>query len=249
LNFRFLQHGLRSISTNFHAEMKAIVNTGEDLPKGQRPPSVLKVGEVFRPFPSTQAGEVLIKVHATAVNRAEIMQRQGKYPPSPGVSPIIGLECAGEIVDPVSLEPTGQRVMALLPGGGYSQYVKVLKSHTMPLFSESMTWEEAAGIPEVWCTAYQLLHLVAKIKEGDTALIHAAASGVGTTMLQLCKTARVRTIAVTSSDLKLQICKSLGADAGVNYKADAEWSKQVLDLTQGRGVDLITDPVLGSHFN
>jgi NADPH:quinone reductase-like Zn-dependent oxidoreductase len=133
--------------------MKAIVNTGEHLPSGQRPASVLQVGDVMKPVPCSQKGEVLIKVHATAVNRADIMQRQGKYPPPPGVTPILGLECAGEIVDQKTLEPTGERIMALLPGGGYAQYAKVLKSHTITI-PQGISMTDAAAIPEVWLTAY-----------------------------------------------------------------------------------------------
>jgi len=99
------------------------------------------------------------------------------------VTNIIGLECSGQIVDPLSLEPTGEKVMALLPGGGYAQYVKVLRSHTVPFGCPSWSYETAAAVPEVWCTAYQLLNLIAQVKKGETALIHAAASGVGTTLL------------------------------------------------------------------
>jgi len=111
------------------------------------------------------------------------MQRQGVYPPPPGVTPILGLECAGEIVDPVTLEPTGERVAALLSGGGYAQYAKVRRSHTFPLVNSDFSWVEAAAIPEVWLTAFQLLFMIAKAQSGETALIHAAASGVGTAML------------------------------------------------------------------
>ena len=109
------------------------------------------------------------------------MQREGKYPPPRGVTDIIGLECTGEIVDATTLKPTGEKVMALLAGGGYSEYVAVQKAHTMPVFFDD--WERSAAIPEVWCTAFQLLNLVAKVQPTETVLIHAAASGVGTAML------------------------------------------------------------------
>jgi tumor protein p53-inducible protein 3 len=115
----------------------------------------------------------------------------------------MGLECAGEVIDHHTMKPTGERVMALLPGGGYAQYAKVLRSHTMPLFCENMTWIEAAAIPEVWLTAFQLLFVIGNAKAGETALVHAAASGVGTAMLQLCRTYDVNTIAVASKDEKL----------------------------------------------
>ena len=139
--------------------------------------------------------------------------------------------------------------MALLPGGGYADYVSVLKSHTTPLMYEGQSWEEAAAIPEVWCTAYQLLHLVAGVKQGETCLVHAAASGVGTTMLQLCKASGVEAIAVASTNDKLDFCQSLGASHLVNYKETPEFSKAVKSFTNGRGVNVIQDPVLASHFN
>ena len=96
----------------------------------------------------------MIKVEATAVNRADTLQRMGKYPPLPGVTEVIGLECSGQIVDPVSLEPTGEKVMALLPGGGYAQYAKVLRSHTVPFGCPTWDYKTAAAVPEVWCTAF-----------------------------------------------------------------------------------------------
>ena len=129
--------------------------------------------------------------------------------------------------------------MALLPGGGYADYVKVLKDHTVPLMYEAQSWEEATAIPEVWCTAYQLLHLVAGVRKGETCLIHAAASGVGTAMLQLCKTEGVETIAVASKNNKLDFCKSLGASHLINYKETPEFSKAVKSFTNGGGVNVI----------
>lgn len=195
--------------------------------------------------------EYLVKVHATAVNRADILQRQGKYPPPKGGTKIIGLECAGEVVEPGSLRPSGKRVMALLPGGGYAQYVKVLKGHTMPLVSEDQLYSEAASIPEVWCTAYQLLNLIARVQPGETVLIHAAASGVGTSMLQLCRAQGVKTIAVASNRIKLDFCKNqLGASHVINYRKTPNFGALVKGMTAGKGVNVIQDPVLGGHhFN
>ena len=135
--------------------------------------------------------------------------------------------------------------MALLPGGGYAQYVKVLKSHTVTLLPENLPkniqfWEYAAGIPEVWCTAYQLLNLIANVQKGETALIHAAASGVGTTMLQLCRAYGVNTIAVASNQEKLDYCRDvLGASHTINYKETPEFGQLVKEMTGGKGVNVI----------
>jgi len=150
--------------------------------------------------------ERLIRVEATAVNRADLLQSMGKYPPPQGVTNIIGLECSGYLVDPQTNQVTGEKVMALVSGGAYAQYVKVHKDHLMQL-PKNMDFATSAAIPEAWITAYQLLHKIAKIKEGETALILAAASGVGTCLIQLCKYAGASSIAVSSSYDKLQRCK------------------------------------------
>jgi len=152
------------------------------------------------------------------------------------------------LVDPHTLEPTGERVMALLPGGGYAQYAKTLRSHTMEL-DDDMSYERAACIPKAFCTAYQLLNWEAKVQAGETALVHAAASGVGAVLLQMCELQGVNTIAVASSDSKLEFCEQLGAEHMINRSRTPEFSKAVLQHTDNKGVDLILDPVLGSSFN
>ena len=157
--------------------MKAIVCDGYGLA------DVLKVGT--RPLPVLSQGEILIKVHYSALNRADIMQRQGNYPAGPGVTDVLGLEAVGQIVLEGANTPDeklGQRVMALLPGGGYAQYVKVHASNVINV-PDSVSLEDAACFTEVWATAYQLLFLVAKVQTGETVLVHAAASGVGTAMI------------------------------------------------------------------
>ena len=152
-------------------------------------PEVLKVGE--RPVPQLVEGEVLIKVTYSALNRADIMQRKGNYPPPPGVTDILGLECLGQIVeDPEKAntleEVLGETVIALIPGGGYAQYAKVQRDHTLAI-PTGFPLDQAAAFMEVFCTAYQILFLVSKAQAGETVLVHAAASGVGTAMIQLAK--------------------------------------------------------------
>lgn len=137
------------------------------------------------------------------------MQRKGSYPPPPGVTDVLGLECMGQIVTQEAdgaEEILGDTVIALLPGGGYSQYVKVRESHCIRV-PQGYDQEKAASLMEVWCTAYQILFLVANVKAGETVLVHAAASGVGTAMLQLAKYFGAKTIAVASTDEKLAFCK------------------------------------------
>lgn len=144
---------------------------------------VLKVGQ--REMPVCGEGEVLIKVEYSAVNRADTLQRAGQYPPPPGVTDIIGLECVGRIVESdanTAQEKLGKRVMALLPGGGYAQYCKVHLSNTIEV-PDGVETQDAACFTEVWATAYQLLFLVADTQPGETVLVHAAASGVGTALI------------------------------------------------------------------
>lgn len=130
--------------------------------------------------------------------------------------------------------------MALLPGGGYSDIARVHKDHVMTIPS-NLSFEEAAAIPETWLTSYQLLFMVANATAGKTCLVHAAASGIGTAAIQLCKLAGVTTIAVASSEDKLDFAKSLGASHGINYKEHPDFSELVKEFTGGKGVDVILD--------
>lgn len=171
------------------------------------------VGNV--PLPNPEKDEVLVKMEATAVNRADTLQWKGQYPPPKGASDIIGLECSGYILN--SLEEykektykKNKRVMALLSGGGYADVVWVHKDHLIEI-PEGLSFEEAAAIPETWLTAYQLLKFVGWAKEGDTVLIHAAASGVGTAAIQLCKLLKLTAISSASSSSKLEFVRKLGS--------------------------------------
>ncbi len=193
-------------------------------------------------------------MEATALNRADVVQRKGNYPPPKGVTDIIGLECAGYLLNSPSelLDKSytrNQRVMALLPGGGYASVAKAQRGEVLPI-PASLSFEEAAAIPETWVTAFQLLHWIGKVQKGDFVLVHAGASGVGTSALQLIRDAQAKGIAVCSTAAKLEACQKLGAHCGINYKESKEFAREVLSgrVTAGHGADIILDCVCGSHF-
>jgi tumor protein p53-inducible protein 3 len=200
----------------------------------------LYVGETDDPLIKT--GQVLIVTEASALNRADILQREGKYPPPKGESEILGLEAAGVILKKADSVPdnwrVGDRVMALLAGGG--QAAKVAVDHRLLMqIPERLSFEEAAAIPEVFLTAYQTLFLEGEAKDSDTVLIHAGASGVGTAAIQLAKAAGLK-VMVTASAPKHQICLDLGADLAIDYK-NQDFAEEVMVFTEGNGVDLILD--------
>ncbi len=209
-----------------------------------------------RALPVPRPGEVLVAVHTSAINRADTLQRKGLYPPPPGVTDVLGLELAGTVVE-YALPPTGDaaplpgvtvpgaRVMALVGGGGNAEYAVVRAEHLLPV-PQGMSLATAGGVPEVWLTAFQLLHFVAKVRAGQTVLIHAAGSGVGTSAVQLAVAAGCRVLATVGSDAKADVARKLGADVAINYKAE-DWSKAVLAASPS-GVDVILDPVGGSYW-
>ncbi|NXY51428.1 QORX oxidoreductase, partial [Ceuthmochares aereus] len=176
--------------------------------------------------------------------------RSGKYPPPQGASHILGLEAAGSVI---GLGPgckgqwkTGDAVMALLSGGGQAEYVTVPEGHLMPIPND-MTFIQAAAIPEAWLTAFQLLHVVGKIKKGEKVLIHAGASGVGMAAIQLVRLAEGIPVVTAGTQEKLNATVNAGAAAGFNYKTE-DFSEKVLAFTQGSGVDMILDCVGGSYW-
>ncbi|XP_006000097.1 quinone oxidoreductase PIG3 [Latimeria chalumnae] len=211
-------------------------------------PENLYIKEVTKPQP--REGEVLIKIYASALNRADLLQRIGKYPPPKGVSQILGLEAAGVVVDfgpdCKRLWSPGDRVMTLLPGGGNAEYTTVSEDHLMPIPSD-MTFHQAAAIPEAWLTAYQLLHFVGKVQKGETVLVHAGASGVGTAVIQLSCLAGAVPIVTAGTQEKLHMAAELGAAAGFNYKEE-DFCERTLHFTQGTGVDVILDCVGASYW-
>uniref|UniRef100_A0A2K5NC75 Tumor protein p53 inducible protein 3 n=1 Tax=Cercocebus atys TaxID=9531 RepID=A0A2K5NC75_CERAT len=200
-----------------------------DKPGG---PENLYVKEVAKPSPGE--GEVLLKVAASALNRADLIQREGQYDPPPGASNILGLEASGHVAE---LGPgchrhwkIGDAAMALLPGGGQAQYVTVPESLLMPI-PEGLTLPQAAAIPEAWLTAFQLLHLVGNVQAGDYVLIHAGLSGVGTAAIQLTRMAGAIPLVTAGSQQKLQMAEKLGAAAGFNYKEE-DFSEATLKFTK-----------------
>jgi tumor protein p53-inducible protein 3 len=201
---------------------------------------VLYIGETETP--QVGDGELLVRVRATALNRADLLQRMGYYPPPKGASEIIGLEMAGEIVDVgggVTGYRVGDRVCALLPGGGYAQYAVIPADMAMPL-PENLSFEQGAAIPEVFLTAYLNLVQLGGFQSGMDVLIHAGASGVGTAAIQLVRELGGRSLVTAGSPDKLARCSELGAAAGWNYKSGS-FVAFVDEQTEGRGVDIILD--------
>ncbi|XP_067946210.1 quinone oxidoreductase PIG3-like isoform X2 [Watersipora subatra] len=211
-------------------------------------PENMSVGDVARP--TLRTGEILIRVHSSAINRADTLQRKGLYPPPKGDSDILGLEAAGEIVEVQEScgrnWNIGDRVMALLAGGGNAEYVAVDACHVMPI-PKSITMLEAGGLPEVWLTAYQLLYLVGKLQANDSVLIHAGASGVGTAAIQLVKEAGATAYITAGSSPKIKFAKSLGAAEGFNYK-EGDWAEKLMEVTKGNGVNMVLDCIGGSYW-
>ena len=210
------------------------------------PQSQLTISDVPEPEPGPD--ELLVQVRATALNRADLLQRSGNYPPPPGASEILGLEMAGEVVrwgDNCTGWQAGDRVMALLPGGGYAEYVTIPSGMAMPI-PAGMSFEAAAAIPEVFLTAYQALDWLGGLKKTETVLIHAGASGVGTAAIQIAKE-RGAQVFVTASAGKHAACKSLGAGLTIDYKSE-RFDEVVQQATDGAGVDLIVDFLGASYF-
>ncbi len=222
--------------------MKAIVvNKSDDLP-------VLEWREVADPAYGPE--DVLVEVRATAVNRADLLQARGLYPPPPGESAILGLEMAGVIAargDAVEGWRIGDRVLALLPGGGYAQQAAV--HHRMLIgLPDNWSFSEGAAVPEVWLTAFVNLFKEGALQGGQSVLIHAGASGVGTAGIQMARAAGATVYVTAGTDSKLARCRELGAELAIHYK-EQDFSEAVLTASQGKGVDLILDPVGGAYLD
>jgi putative PIG3 family NAD(P)H quinone oxidoreductase len=194
-------------------------------------------------------GELLVSVTSTSVNRADILQRQGKYPPPPGASPVLGLEAAGTVAalgEGVSGWSIGDGVCAVLPGGGYAEQAVVPAAVAMPL-PPGVDAAVAGCVPEVFATAYDNVFVRAGLSAGETVLVHGGASGVGTATIQLAKRAGCRVLVSAGSADRVAACVELGADGGVVYRDD-DWATQVLEVTGGRGVDVVLDVVGGPYL-
>jgi len=214
-------------------------------------PEQMYIGDTLRPVP--KAGELLIRVHCFGLNRADCLQRKGDYAPPPGASAIMGLEAAGEIAeigsDVKGKWVVGDRVMALAAGGAYAEYVAIPEVTVMPI-PTGFSYVQAAAIPEAFLTAFQLLHTIGSVEKGDHVLVHAGASGVGTTAIQLCKVIGAHAIVTAGTREKIEFCTKLGALAGFNYK-EGPFAGPVLKLLGERkasGVNIVLDCVGASQF-
>ena len=201
-----------------------------------------------RAVPTPGQAEILVKVAAAGVNRPDVMQRQGLYPPPPGAPDIPGLEIAGEVValgDNVKRWKTGDRVMALVVGGGYAEYCLAQASHALPIGKLSMV--EGAAIPETFFTVWHNMVERGGLKSGETFLVHGGTSGIGTTAIQLAKALGARVITTAGSEEKCAACRKLGADVAVNYKTE-DFVAATKAATDGKGADVILDMVGGDYI-
>jgi len=204
--------------------------------------SVLYLGDTADPV--LGPGEVRLRVRACAVNRADLLQRQGLYPPPPGASPILGLECAGEVAElgaGVAGWRVGDRAMALLAGGGYAEQVVVHAGSLLPVPAH-FSWEQAASLPEVYLTVFLTVFQLGGLREGGAVLVHGGGSGIGTACTRLAKHVGARVVATAGSDEKCKRCLELGADAAVNYRT-GDFAAVAQATTGGRGVDVVLDSI------
>ena len=201
-----------------------------------------------RPIPQPGEGEVLVRVEAAGVNRPDVMQRQGRYPPPPGASDLPGMEIAGEIVAlgaKVSGLSVGDKITSLLPGGGYAAYAVAAAPLCMPI-PTGLSMVEAAAIPETYLTVWTNLFERGGCKSGDTVLIHGGTSGIGTTAIQLAKAWGARVYATAGTEKKARACEALGAVRGIDYKTE-DFVEVMRAETKGQGVDITLDMVAGSY--
>src|SRR5690554_3111308 len=211
---------------------------------------VLSVGEIDKPTP--KANEVLIKVAATSINRPDLVQRAGNYPLSPGDSEILGLEVAGiieEVGSDVSGSNPGDRVIALVGGGGYAEYAVAYAVHVMPI-PESMSFSEAACVCESYITAFLNVFMLGELQDGQTAIFHGGGGGVNTAALQLADalTPNAKLI-VTASPKKIERVKKLGADLVIDYTKTPDFADIVKEFTAKKGVDVILDHVGAKYLS
>ena len=209
-------------------------------------PDVLRWREVEDPAPGP--GEVLLDVAASAVNRADLLQRQGHYDPPPGTSPYLGLECSGRVAalgDGVDGWSVGDEVCALLAGGGYAEKVAVPADQLLPV-PDGVDLVTAAGLPEVTCTVWSNVFMLAALRPGEVLLVHGGGSGIGTMAVQLGRQVGARVAVTAGSAAKLNRCRELGADVLVNYR-DEDFVEAVRGVTDGRGADVVLD-VIGAKY-
>ncbi len=210
-------------------------------------PEVLK--PATRPVPQPAAGEVLIRVAAAGVNRPDCLQREGNYAPPPGTTDIPGLEVAGEVIsvgDGVTEWNDGDRVTALVAGGGYAEYVAAPSPQCLPV-PDGLDMVEAAALPETFFTVWTNVFERARLKDGESLLVHGGSSGIGTTAIQIANRLGARVIVTAGSDEKCQACLHLGAERAVNYR-DEDFVEAAREFSGGHGVDVVLDMVGGDYI-
>ncbi len=204
---------------------------------------------VTRPLPTPRAGEVLIRVHAAGVNRPDIIQRLGKYPPPPGASDVLGLEVSGDIVavgKGVRSPKVGEHVCALVSGGGYSEFT-VAPAETCLSVPDALTMIEATAVPETFFTVWHNIFERGELKAGQSVLIHGGSSGIGTTAIQLAKSFGAFVVTTAGNNEKCDACRELGADLAINYNSE-DFLEFVLTQTPDHGVDVVLDMVGGPYI-
>lgn len=210
-------------------------------------PAVLSIAEM--PAPAVKSGEVLIAVEAAGISRADVMQRQGEYPPPAGASPILGLEVAGRIAacgEGVTSWCVGDKVCALTNGGGYAQFVAVPHGQVLPI-PGGWSFIEAATLPENAYTVFDNLFQRGRLRAGESVLVHGGTSGIGTTAIQLAKASRATVYATAGTPEKCAACVELGAAAAIDYR-NTDFVVEVRRLTSGKGVDVVLDIVGGEYI-
>ncbi len=223
------------------ATMRAVIAEGGGGPE------VLKIVE--RPVPQPAAGEVLVRVHAGGINRPDVFQRLGNYPPPPGASDILGLEIAGEVVacgEGATDFAPGDRVMALVASGGYAEYAVVAQDNALPV-PDGLSMVEAGAIPETYFTVWTNMFDRGGLQPGEAVLIHGGSSGIGTTAIQLAKAFGATVFVTAGSQEKCEACLKLGADRAINYREE-DFVAVVKEATGGKGVPLIIDMVGGDYI-
>lgn len=207
---------------------------------------ILKKG----PLPQVKPGDVLVRVEAAGINRPDVLQRRGDYPPPPGASPILGLEVAGEVValgEAAQGFQIGDKVCALANGGGYAEYTAVPATQVLA-WPKGYDAVKAAALPETFFTVWVNVFEMAGLKAGETILVHGGSSGIGTTAIQFAKAFGAEVLVTAGSAEKCRACEALGARRGINYR-DEDFKAVVLEETKGRGVDVILDMVGGRYFD
>jgi putative PIG3 family NAD(P)H quinone oxidoreductase len=216
--------------------LKQIIYGADGTPDSMR----LAEGERPRPGP----GEILIEVHCAGINRPDVLQRSGRYPPPPGASPILGLEVAGTVAalgEGVTEWKVSQRVTALVPGGGYAEYCVAPGAHALPI-PDGLDLAQAAALPETWFTVWANLVDLGRLKQGERLLVHGGSSGIGLTAIQLARHLGAECFVTVGSAEKAQFCREFGAGHAIDYKQD-DFVQKVKEITAGEGVDVVLDMV------